>query len=161
MFTTRGKQNNEIVSLRDAVDRMLAESFILPHTLLAHSVGAEFIPLDIYEEANDLVIKAPVPGVKPEDLNIEVRDGVLIISGETKQEKERKEEDYHLHEQRYGRFARSVILPCAVKVDKAKAEFEDGVLTLTLPKVEAAKGKKIVVTAKEKTAVKPKAKPEK
>jgi len=153
MSVIREKQNNEIISLRDAMDRMLAESFILPRTWMAHSLGAEFIPLDIYEEANHLVVKALIPGVKPEDLNIEVREEVLIISGETKQEKARKEENYHLHEQRYGRFERSVALPCAVNVDKAKAEFEDGVLTLTLPKVAAAKGKKI--------AVKPTVKPEK
>ncbi len=161
MPITRVKQNNEIISLRDAVDRMLAESFILPRTWMAHSLGTEFIPLDIYEEANDLVVKAPIPGVKPEDLNIEVREDVLIISGETKQEKACKEENYHLHEQRYGRFERSVALPCAVNVDKAKANFEDGVLTLILPKVAATKGKKIAVQPKEKPAVKPKAKPEK
>ena len=141
MSITRVKRNNEIISLRDAMDRLIAESFILPRAWMAHSLGAEFIPLDIYEEANDLVVKAAIPGVKPEDLNIEVLDDVLIFSGETKQEKERKEENYHLHEQRYGRFERSVALPCDVNVDKAKAKFEDGVLTLTLPKVAAAKGK--------------------
>jgi len=153
MAISREKPINEIVSLRDAMDRMLAESFILPRAWMAHSISAEFIPLDIYEEDKDLVVKAPIPGVKPEDLNIEVNDDVLIIKGETKQEKDRKEENYHLHEQRYGRFERSVTLPCAVNVDKAKAEFEDGVLTLILPKVEETKGKKI--------AVKPKAKPAK
>ncbi|HVM70936.1 MAG TPA: Hsp20/alpha crystallin family protein [Anaerolineales bacterium] len=161
MSINREKQNTEIISLRDAMDRMLAESFILPRTWMAHSLGAEFIPLDIYEEANDLVVKAPVPGVKPEDLNIEVREDVLTISGEIKQEKERKEEAYHMHEQRYGRFERSVALPCVVNVDKAKTEFEDGILTLTLPKVAAAKGKKIAVQPKEKPAGKPKSKPEK
>jgi len=156
MSMTRWKPSNEIVSLRDAMDRMLEESFFWPRGLMSRALGgAEFIPLDIFEKGNNLIVKAPLPGVKPEDLNIEVHEKVLTISGETKQEEERKEKDYHLQEQRYGRFERSVTLPCAVKVDKAEADYDDGVLTLTLPKAEETKGKKIAVKPKEKSKEKP------
>ena len=92
-----------------------------------------------------MLVKASLPGIKPEDLNIEVRDNVLIISGETKLETERKEENYFLNERRYGQFRRSVALPYAVKVEQAEAEIKDGILTLTLPKGEEAKPRHISV----------------
>ncbi len=150
MSITRFRTPTDIVSLREAVDRMLEQSFIWPRGWLASRTGADIIPLDMYEEGNNLIVKAPVPGVKPEDLNIEIREDVLTISGEIKEEKEHKQEDYHLREQRYGRLERSVALPCAVIADDAEAEFDAGVLTLTLPKAAATEGKKIAVKSKVK-----------
>ena len=160
MSSLRMKPSNELVSLRDAMSRLVEDSFLLPLALPAHWSNSGVIPLEVFEEGNSLVVKASLPGIKPEDLNIEIRDNILMISGETRRETERKEEDYFLNERRYGQFRRSLALPYDVKVDKVNAGFEDGILTLTLPKTEATKGKKISV--KPKTRVeKPKVKAEK
>ena len=147
---TRWEPSREIVSLRDAMDRLFAESFFLPRNWMANrKVEIETIPLDLYEEGNNLFAKASMPGVKPEDLKVQVEDEVLIISGETKQEEECKEKNYHVREHRYGRFERSVTLPSPVQVDKAEAVFENGLLTVTLPEAaEQARGKQIAVQVK-------------
>ncbi len=116
--------------------------------------GAGTIPMDVYEEGETLVVKASLPGIKPEDLSIEVRDNVLTISGQTKVATEKEGKGYLLSEHSYGQLQRSVILPVDVVVAKANAEFEDGMLTLTLPKAPASKGKKILLTSKSKTGKK-------
>jgi HSP20 family protein len=139
----------ELVSLRDTVDRMLGESFVQPFDWMTFDLdGKNILPLEIYEEGNNLVVKAPVPGIKPEELNIQVRSDVLTISGETKKEEERKERSYFMREQRYGKFERTVQLPYTVLVDNAEAFFENGVVTLTLPKAEPVPVKQIPIVAK-------------
>jgi HSP20 family protein len=150
MAISRWKPRNEMMSLRDAMNRMFDDSFFWPQDWLAPMEGAQSIPLDIYEEGDNLVVKASLPGMKPEDLSIEVSNNILNITGETKEEQERKEKGYHLKERRYGQVRRSVSLPYDVKVDKANAEFENGILTLTLPKTEVTKAKKIEVKVKGK-----------
>jgi len=142
------KQSNEMVSLRDAMDRLVEDSFLLPRTMLDLWTGDGSILLDMYEENNNLVVKASLPGLKPEDLNIEVQDDVLTISGKTNEEVNRKESGYFLNERRSGQFRRSVTLPYEVKADKAEAVFENGILTLTLPKVGTTQSKKITVKPK-------------
>jgi HSP20 family protein len=102
-------------------------------------------PLDIYEEGNNLMVKASIPGLKPEEIKVEVRGDLLRIYGESKKEEEKKERNYHLREHRYTRFERSVALPSEVETDKAEAVFENGLLTLTLPRSEAAKTKAIPI----------------
>jgi HSP20 family protein len=97
---------------------------------------------------DEVVVKATVPGVKPDDLHITITGDVLTIRGEVKQEEEVKEEAYHIRERRYGTFSRSLPLPVPVLTDKAKAEFENGILTLTLPKAEEVRPKTIEVKAK-------------
>lgn len=134
----------EMISLRDAIDRLFEESFVRPRGWLT-SEPSMGIPLDIYEEGDNLVVKATVPGVKPEDLNVQIQNNTLTISGEIKEEQERKESNYHLRERRYGRFERSVTLPYSVQADRADATFDNGVLKLTLPKVEEARTRKIQV----------------
>jgi len=93
-------------------------------------------------------VHASIPGVKPEDIDISVTGDVLTIKGETVEEKEEKEGNYHLRERRYGAFQRAVSLPTLVRADKASAEFENGVLKLTLPKVEEVKPKSIKIKPK-------------
>lgn len=137
----------ELISLREAMDRLLEESFVRPFGVLP-SVRFETFALDMYETENDLVVKASLPGVKPEDININVTGDLLTIKAEVKEEKEVKEENYFRRERRFGTFCRSVTLPIDVDVDKAKAEYENGILTLTFPKAEAAKPKVIKVKAK-------------
>jgi HSP20 family protein len=145
------KKLNEMVSLREAMDSLLKDSFIWPRSWMTRwQTSPEDIPLDIYEEGDNLIVRAAVPGVKPDKLNVEVHDDILSISGEAKEDEERKEGSYYLREHHYGHFERSLTLPCAVKVEKAEAEFEDGILTLTLPKIEKAKGKKIQIKSKGK-----------
>ncbi len=137
----------ELISLREAMDRLLEESFMRPFGLMAPA-RFEGFAMDIYETENDLVVKASLPGVKPEDIDVSVAGDILTIKAEVKEEKEVKEENYYRRERRYGTFCRSVTLPIEVDVDKAKAEYENGVLTLSFPKAEAAKPKVIKVKAK-------------
>ena len=101
--------------------------------------------LDVSETKNDLVVKAEVPGMDAKDIDISLSDGVLTIKGEKKQEKEEKEDDYHLVERSYGAFVRSVRLPREVLDDKVNASYKDGVLKITLPKSEEAKKKEIKI----------------
>jgi HSP20 family protein len=140
----------EMTTLRNLMDRMLDEGFGRGRGWSAQwPVDTGFIPLDVYEAGDNLIVKASVPGIPPEALNVQVREDTLTISGEVKEDKERKESDYHLREHRYGRFERSVTLPYSVKVDKAEAVFENGLLTLTLPKAtETMKARQIHVKAK-------------
>jgi HSP20 family protein len=108
--------------------------------------GMEWTPsLDVAETKNQLVVKAEVPGMDPKDIDISLSDGVLTIKGERKQEKEEKEEDYHLIERSYGTFSRSIRLPKEVQRDKISASYKDGVLKVTLPKSEEAKKKEVKI----------------
>jgi HSP20 family protein len=104
--------------------------------------------VDLYQTENEIVVKASLPGMKADDIQISVVGDVLTLRGETKMEEEVKEASYHIRERRSGSFARSMPLPSAVQADKAKAEFENGVLTLTLPKAEEMRPKTITVKAK-------------
>ncbi len=130
--------------------RLVEDSLYLPNAMVDRLTGDGLVLLDMVENDTNIVIKASLPGIKPEDLNIEVRENVLTISGETKKEIDRKGGDYLLSERHSGQVRRSVTLPCDVKADRAEAEFEDGTLTLTLPKAETARGKRITVKTKAK-----------
>ena len=110
--------------------------------------GYGIVDIDMAQTDDDVIIKASVPGVNPEDLNISVTGDTLTIRGEVKEDKEIEEANYQIRERRIGSFARSVLLPSTVVADKAKAEFENGVLRLTLPKAEEVKPKTITVKAK-------------
>ncbi|MBN3039481.1 MAG: Hsp20/alpha crystallin family protein [Candidatus Omnitrophica bacterium] len=111
--------------------------------------GFETLPaVDIYEKGNSVVVKAEIPGVKSEELDIAVDDGLLTISGEKKQENEVKEKDYYRLESAYGRFERTIRLPSEVKAENAKATYKDGVLKVELPKSEESKKKKINIDVK-------------
>jgi HSP20 family protein len=160
MSNTRRKSSNELPPFRKIMGRLVEDSLLLPLALPTLWSGADMIPLDVYEEGDNLVIKASLPGIKPENLNIEVRENILTISGEANEEVERKSKGYLLNERSYGKFSRSVALPYEIKVNKVEADFEDGILTLTLPKAESTKTRKITLKTKEK-AVKPEVKVEK
>jgi HSP20 family protein len=105
--------------------------------------------LDVYETDDALVVKAALPGVQPEQVDISVIGDVLTVKGETKSEDETKDGNYHRRELRYGSFARSIALPTRVDHDKAEAKFENGILAITLPKAEEAKPKSIKIAAHE------------
>lgn len=147
MSITRWEPFSELMTLRDAMDRLFEESFVRPGRLLP-GAGAGTVAIDMYQQDGNVVVKAPLPGVKPEDIDISVVGDTLTIKGEMKEEKEVKEENVIRRERRFGAFSRSVSLPTLVDTSKANASFEDGVLTLTLPVAEAAKPKQIQVKPK-------------
>jgi HSP20 family protein len=102
-------------------------------------------PVDIYENGDSLVLKAEVPGINPDDVEIRVEDNTLYLKGERKFEKEVKEQNFHRVERSYGTFTRTFSLPNSVDADKVSANYQDGVLTLTMPKKEEAKPKTIKI----------------
>ncbi|MBM4054614.1 MAG: Hsp20/alpha crystallin family protein [Planctomycetes bacterium] len=103
-------------------------------------------PLDVSETKENVIVKAEIPGVDPQEINISIKDDILTIKGEKKGEKEEKGKNYHFIERRYGSFARSVSLPASVKYEQTKAEYKNGILVITLPKQEKEEAKKIQVT---------------
>jgi len=140
---------SEMVSLRDAVNRLFEDSFIRPGGWpLPFDGGSLSVPADVIETKDNVVVKLSAPGVKPEDIDIAVVGDTLTIRGETKSEEQFEEASYICKERHFGSFQRTFSLPVSVASDKAKAEFDNGVLTLTLPKTEAAKPKSIKVTMK-------------
>ena len=112
------------------------------------SIGS--LALNVSEDENNVIVEASVPGIAEDDIDVRIEGDMLTISGESSQrvEQEGEERQWHLVEQRYGHFQRSVRLPVEVKSDKAQADLENGVLTITLPKSEPSPVKKIAVKAK-------------
>lgn len=142
---TRWDPFRELATMRTMMDNLFDERFMNLPRLWEHSDERANLALDVLEENDKYIVNASVPGVKPEDIDVTVSDNVLTIKGETKEEKEVKEANYHLRERRVGSFMRSIALPSAVKSDAIEAVNEQGVLTLTLPKSEEVKPKKIAI----------------
>lgn len=145
---TRWEPFRDLISLREAMDRLFEESVVRPRGAALAPRVAGSLALDMYETDEDVVVKASVPGVDPDDLDIKVTGDTLTIRGETKAEEEIEEDNYVYRERRYGAFSRSIAIPTSVKADDAEADFEDGVLTLRLPKAEEVKPKAIEVKTK-------------
>jgi HSP20 family protein len=131
----------EMVTLRDAMDRLFQESFVRP---VGGLIGRGSVPLDIAETGDHYDVRATLPGVKPEDVQIAVQGDTLTIRGEIKGEEEQKtDKNWITRERHTGTFYRAVTLPTPVNADAAQARFEQGILYLTLPKAEEAKPKQI------------------
>ena len=140
---------SEMMSLREAMDRLFDERFpALSWRTPAGAGEAAILPVDVYETKDSLVIKASTPGVRPEDIDISISGDNLTIKGETHSEEEVKKENYFRQERRYGTFARSIQLPGSLKTDNAEASFENGVLTLTIPRADEAKPRQIKIKPK-------------
>ena len=122
-------------------DRRFLPEFWWPTERL--SIGA--LVVDVYEKKNEIVVKTELPGMSRDDIQINITDNVLTITGEKKEEGEVKEEDYYRRERTYGRFSRALELPKAVQIEKAQAIFKNGVLEIRIPKTEEAKRKEIEV----------------
>jgi len=105
------------------------------------------LAIDVYQTPREVIIKAPIAGVKAEDVEIGINDDVITIKGSRKQEKEVSGDDYYVQECYWGTFSRSVILPVSVDANKTKAKMKDGILEVTLPKITGIKSKKIKVQA--------------
>ena len=129
------------MGLRQVMDRMLEDAFIVPREGGAEGWGGPAV--DVYEEGETLVVEAHLPGIKTEDLDVNVERGVLTISGKTESEQEHKERNYLVREKRSGRFSRSLQLPVTYTADPNEATYEQGVLRLVFPKSEQAKPRRI------------------
>ena len=145
---TRWEPMRDMVTLRDAMDRLFDDAFTRPWGLTDSGRGIGMPAVDMYQTDNDIVVKTAVPGMNPEDVQISVTGDSLTLKGELKQDNDDRQKAYHIREQRWGSFERTLTLPTEVKADKAQAEFENGVLTITLPKAEEVKPKAITVKAK-------------
>jgi HSP20 family protein len=137
----------ELSRLRREVDRMW-EDFFGPRGWGLRPWEGEWAPaIDISETADQVVVKAEIPGVDPKEINLTLAGDVLTIKGEKKSEREETKENYHLVERSYGSFTRSLTLPAAVDMDRIDAKYEKGVLTITCPKKEEVKPKAITIKA--------------
>jgi HSP20 family protein len=133
-----------LTNLRDEIDRL----FEAPLAELAHSsqLLSGWTPaLDVFEEKDNVIVKAEVPGMKREDIEVSLHDGLLSISGERRSQENHQEAEVYRAERFFGRFQRTVTLPTPVAADKVKAQYKDGILTVILPKTEESKPKHIDV----------------
>jgi HSP20 family protein len=142
---TRWEPVREMMTLREAMDRLFDDAFTRP---ISMSGGSVVPTVDLYQTEDDVIVTASLPGLKSEDVHISVTADVLTLSGEYKQDEQHKDATYHIREHRFGSFERSIMLPTDVQTDKSKADFENGVLTISLPKAETVKPKTINIKAK-------------
>jgi HSP20 family protein len=140
MSLVRWQPIKELESFRQQMDRLF-DDWITPTRFPLLSNGEDVIwapAIELNETDTDITLKAQIPGLDAKDLNVEVGEDAVLIAGEHQQEKQTEEQGIFRSEFQYGRFERSVPLPVSVKTDQVKSEFKNGVLTLTLPKAEAA-----------------------
>jgi HSP20 family protein len=146
---TRWEPGREMMTLRDAMDRLFDDAFTRPFSLIREGGSTWSSPaIDMYQTPDEVVVKAALPGLKPDEVQINVTGDILNIKGEVKQEEEKKDKSWHIREHRWDAFERSVRLPTGVISDRAKADFDNGILTISLPKSEEVKPKTITVKAK-------------
>ncbi len=149
------KKEPDVLSPFGEMERYFDEIFNQPFALFRHPMwprpqfpSREVISptVDIFEEGKEVVVKAEIPGMKKNDINIDISENSMTISGEKKQETKVDRKDYHRVECSYGSFCRSFRLPDNVNSDKAKASFKDGVLEIRMPKSNKEKKKKITIS---------------
>lgn len=145
MSLTRWNPRRDMMSLRNEMNRLFEQAFEGGSLGPWQSSTNWGLALDVAENDDAFVVTASVPGMKPDDLDITITNNVLTIKGEYKSDETIEEEQYHLRERRYGSFGRSISLPVTVDADAVDAQYEDGVLTLTVPKMEEAKPRRIAV----------------
>ncbi|HWQ14372.1 MAG TPA: Hsp20/alpha crystallin family protein [Roseiflexaceae bacterium] len=139
---TRWDPFQEMTTLRDAMNQLLTESFVRPRGW----AGAGQVPLDLYETEQEYVAKLAVPGLRPDNFEITAQQNVLTIKGHTQTEPQEGVR-YHVREHRFGDFSRTIQFPTAVETERIKANLADGILTIRVPKAEAARPKRITVKA--------------
>jgi HSP20 family protein len=142
----RTSPRGEFMTLRQAMDRLFDEDVFRPFRWTSGAFEGPRLPLDVTTTPNELLIEAPLPGIKPEDVEITVENGTLTITGKTADERRAEDGSYLVQEIRRGTFSRSVTLPNGLEPDKASATFEHGVLTLRIPKAELVKPRQIRIS---------------
>ena len=145
MAIVRWEPFRDLLTTQREYDRLLKEAFSPMSGETEVSTRSWAPPVDIYETEDAIVLKAELPGIDPKDVEVRVEDNTLYLKGERNYEKEVKEQNYHRIERSYGSFARSFSLPNSISAEKVKAEYKDGLLTLTMPKREEAKPKTIKI----------------
>jgi HSP20 family protein len=136
---------NELTDMQQEMNRLFDEFFGDRRTEVAEG---QWLPsVDVSETETAMVVRAELPGMTHEDIQLNLQDNVLTLKGEKKEEKKEAKENYHRVERSYGSFSRSFTLPVGVKPEEVKATFKDGVLEISMPKTEEAKPKKIAITA--------------
>jgi HSP20 family protein len=145
MAIVRWEPFRDLLATQKEFDRLFREAFTPGFGEGELSTRTWAPPVDIFENENNIVLKAELPGVDPKDVEVRVEDNTLYLKGDRKFEKETKEENYHRIERAYGSFARSFSLPNSIDAEKVAADYKDGLLTLTLPKREEAKPKTIKI----------------
>jgi HSP20 family protein len=146
MTLMRPRALSELPTLRDAIDRLFDDSFVSPREWLA-TARPDRPAIDVYTTPEAFIVKAALPGIKPEDVHTTVTGDVLSIAGTYREETKREEEGYLRRELSTGELRRSISLPRGLKTDATEATYADGVLTLTIPKAEEVKPHEIKVTA--------------
>lgn len=150
MAIVRWDPFRDVVTLQDRMNRLLDQA--LSKTRADNEEGltaSTWLPaVDIFETADSIVMKAELPGVSRENIDIQVRDNTLALKGERTFEREVKDENYLRIERSYGAFQRAFSLPAVIQQDKIKAVFKDGVLEVTMPKAEEAKPKQVKIDVK-------------
>jgi HSP20 family protein len=135
-----------IAVLQNRLNSIFSEFANPTGELQSESISGNFIPpVDIYEDAQRLVLRVEAAGIPQEDLQISLENQTLTVKGERKLVQEEKEENFHRIERRYGSFVRSFTLPATVDADSAQATYQNGVLAVTLQKREAAKAKQVKI----------------
>ncbi len=141
----------DVVSLREAMDRLFEDSIIRPTTHSRLPAGQIGVPVDLWETAEAYFLRADLPGITADDIDINVTADTVSISGEMKGQQDVSNEGWLRQERRHGKFVRAFTLPTQLEANKVEATFENGVLHLVLPKAEAVRPKQIKITAKSPT----------
>jgi HSP20 family protein len=144
MLVRRVSPFGDLLSLRQAMDRLFEESFVNPTWQFGEG---QPVPLDVHQDDDAVTVVAQLPGVKPEEVDITVEGETLTIAGDTTSKTTEEKGQALLQEIRRGRFVRTLTLPVGLEADKATATFEDGVLTLRIPKAEATKPRQIKISS--------------
>lgn len=153
----------EMTSLRDAMNQLVAESFVRPRSM----TGVFQPPIDLSETEDEFIVKLAAPGLKPDNFEVTAQENMLLIRGRTQAESQqdgnqngeqdgnqnggqndgKKNVRYHIREQRFGEFVRTIRFPTQIDADKIQASLAHGILTISVPKAEAAKPKRIAIQA--------------
>ena len=143
---SRWEPVREMMTLREAMDRLFDDAFTRPLNLRDGGWSAPAV--DMYQTDDEVVVRVALPGFTADEVQINITGDELTLRGEMKHQEENKDKAWHIREHRWGSFERSIALPTQVTADRANAEFEHGILTITLPKAEEVKPKSISVKAK-------------
>ena len=146
---TRWDPFSEFTSLQDRVNQLFTQPFgVSGRTPEQSLASANFVPpVDVFEDDHTITLQAELPGIRENDLNVRLDNNILTISGERKFENEDKKDNFHRIERSYGRFTRSFTLPGSVDPENVNAEFENGVLKVSVPKREESKSRQIKIGA--------------
>ncbi len=144
---TRFDPFGDMITLRQAMDRLFEDSVVSPLTWRRLEGEAITPALDVHQDADEIVVTAALPGIRPEDVEITLTGQTLVIRGELKADEKVARDQYLYRERRFGSFNRELQLPVRVEGDKTEATFEQGVLTLRIPKAEEVKPRQIQIKA--------------